>query len=916
MTVAAVPFRLRRPPGVAMAGALVCGLAAWATVGSIAVTGDATSSRVALAAAWWVPAVTTAALLVLGALALIPSGAWWPTLVPAVLLLPWLPVPVPAAFLGWAGPVTTWVWVATAAAVASAAWTGRPAGRWLRDPKRAACVALAVSLVAALAAAARERAVLPGGDAPHYLVITQSLLRDGDLRIENNHRQLDYLAYYSADLSPHYLRRGTDGEIYSIHAPGLPALLAPAFAVGGYPGVVAFLVLVAAVGAWLVWRTAFRLTSSAGAAWFAWAATSLSAPFFLHSFQVFPDASGAVLTMFGVSALVALDVERRPASCAGPEPNAGSRAPAAGSVPVSTLLLAGVALAALPWLHTRYAAIAAVLGISLVWRLVGLRRYQAAAAFLTVPVLSAVAWFGFFYSHYGSFSPAAPYASYTQSSLANVGRGLPGLLLDQQFGLVANAPVLAIAFIGLAIMSRTRVRLAVELGALVLVYFVAVSAYAMWWGGWSSPARFAVPVLLALGVPAADFWARRSPSARAAALVALAVSLLATVAPLAAEDGRAIFNSRDGFSRWLDWVAPLVDLPRALPSFLRAAQDARWLQAGIWAAAMLLGWLALRGLAARIGDPALRRAGLAVAAPCVFAVAAMMAATLAWQAAGAKALTPATAQLELLRRYDESLRPAGIRYKPLRAATAAEVVQRLRLATSTRRQPRQAAPLQLSGVPAGLYRLRGVGVARYRALEVRIGRSQQPLERWALDEMTAPPECLIRLPVGVTALTVTGEPRAGGPSPDLELQPLSVRREPPHHAPAPSGLDALASRAARYGQLTVFTFDQLVYLEGGGFWMTAGRADRVVVAPDSPGRTVSLLARNGEVANAISLRSRDWSATLELAPREERRVTVPLDRASGAVVLEVHAEGGFRPVDFDPQNKDERYLGVWIEPAR
>src|ERR1700704_7188088 len=79
----------------------------------------------------------------------------------------------------------------------------------------------------------------PGADEPHYLVITQSLLRDHDLAIENNHLRGDYREDFGGELRPDFLRRGLNDVIYSIHAPGLPALLAPAFAADGYPGAVA-----------------------------------------------------------------------------------------------------------------------------------------------------------------------------------------------------------------------------------------------------------------------------------------------------------------------------------------------------------------------------------------------------------------------------------------------------------------------------------------------------------------------------------------------------------------------------------------------------------------------------------------------------------------------------------------------------
>ena len=40
----------------------------------------------------------------------------------------------------------------------------------------------------------------------------------------------------------------------------------------------------------------------------------------------------------------------------------------------------------------------------------------------------------------------------------------------------------------------------------MLPYLVTVTHFAMWWGGWSPPARFFVPVLPLLAVPAAVIW--------------------------------------------------------------------------------------------------------------------------------------------------------------------------------------------------------------------------------------------------------------------------------------------------------------------------------------------------------------------------------------------------------------------------
>src|SRR4029077_17106586 len=121
--------------------------------------------------------------------------------------------------------------------------------------------------------------------------------------------------------------------------------------------------------------------------------------------------------------------------------------------PLSTkrIVVTGAALALLPWLHPRYAAAAGVLGLMLCARLAAPRRITA---LLSIPLLSAFAWFGFFYAIYGSPDPRGPYGGTTQSDLANLGRGIVGLLFDQQFGILPAAPVLLCGLAGIIVLMR------------------------------------------------------------------------------------------------------------------------------------------------------------------------------------------------------------------------------------------------------------------------------------------------------------------------------------------------------------------------------------------------------------------------------------------------------------------------------
>ena len=217
--------------------------------------------------------------------------------------LPWLPdwLPVLRVF---AGPGRLLVWFVVASQVA---WSVLGTGRGRRvvvrirawSALRSYLVVLVTSAVlfGAAALTMAPSGIFPGGDEPHYLVITQSLLGDHDLRIDNNHARQDYAAYYAAELEPHAIAPGRDGGTYSVHPIGLPLLAAPAFALGGYPGVVALMIFFAAAAAALAWRWVRRVTGSVAAATFSWSATALSVPFLTNSGTVYPEIPAAFAVM-------------------------------------------------------------------------------------------------------------------------------------------------------------------------------------------------------------------------------------------------------------------------------------------------------------------------------------------------------------------------------------------------------------------------------------------------------------------------------------------------------------------------------------------------------------------------------------------------------------------------------------------
>ncbi|HUF47855.1 MAG TPA: hypothetical protein VMM93_08555 [Vicinamibacterales bacterium] len=804
--------------------------------------------------------------------------------------LPWWPVPIPVAFVIFTGPLAWWpIGLAVAGAVVAAREArARPAGHgpFARAGRQAGVAALlTLALGAATATSIADR--LPGGDEPHYLIITDSLLRDGDLRIENNHRNRDYAAYFDGTMSPDFIRRGADGEIYSIHAPGVSALVLPAFALAGYRGAQATILGCAALAGALVWLIGWRATGRADAAWFAWAAITLTPTTLLLSGMVFPDGPGALATAAGLWLGVRLLDQARP---------------------VRTGILVGVSalLAFLPWLHTRFSILAGGLGLLLVWRIWigGDGRLRRAVVFAAVPVAAALLWFGHFWIIYGTPDPTAPYGDNAGSRLAYIPGGLVALLFDQQFGLLAYSPVLAALALGLGQSGSVGMVSAARVAAVIgLVYSAAVTTYWMWWAGLPAPpARFLTAALPLAALPLSRSWAGAGEGTRAVLALLLAVSASIALVTAAVGGGALAWNVRDGQAAWLEWLGPVVNLPRAWPSFFWKLDPADLTSelpfvrhvavfAGLVAGALVVVARLSTGRAAAAG-----LFGLAMPA------AVMVAASTGWWLNDVTGLDPARSQMAIA-----SAEGAGrrlLRIEAWRAGFEVSVLPALRIRPDEAGRadaPPSATVFEL--VPPGRYELDVlVSDPAPGRLDLRIGRSASPVRSVVVPgpgTFNVP----LSLPSGAEALSVEALDEAGAAitGTDVTLRIVSAAVRAP-----------LAVWSARFGDVDVFFTDRQVFVEPGGFWVRGSSEAGVHLLRESGPGVVQVVLRNGGSTNRVAVsidgRREEW----ELAASEERRLDVPV--GAGGVRLRVHSTNGFRPSD-DAGSDDRRFLGVWVEIA-
>jgi hypothetical protein len=874
-------------------------LAAWLSLGAIA-PGDNGAARLAL-----LP-VTPFAFVVMSFAGVMVFGlsrvgaSRLPLLLLLLVFLPWLPGPVPAVFLLWSGPVLVAVWIGVAGAMLSTVdWRPVRLVTW-RPAVRAGLLAFAIFSIAAWGVSPSR----PGGDEPHYLIITQSLLLDRDLKIENNHARGDYRSYFAGDLSkPDYLRRGRDGAIYSIHAPGVSALVAPAFAIAGYRGVVIFLLLLSATAAGLAWELARRATGSTGAAWFGWAAVVLSPTFLLNAFTVYPDGPGALIVLTGVWALIRLQEEH-----------------SNGADSALPWFFHGTALAVLPWLHTRFALLAGSIGALVVLDLARTRNPAGkASAFLAVPSVSALGWIGYFVAIYGTPDPAIPYRGSDLGSPSYILGGLGGLFFDQMYGLFANAPVLIAAPLGMLVLASRRGsprRLAAQLAFIAVPYLLTVTHFAMWWGGVSSPARFLVPLVPSLAIPVAAGWtAFRARSLRfvlagALGLTACISTMLATV-----DRGRlAYFDRGSVYALWTEWTSRTADLSHALPAYFARVQRQQpgslfFSEVAVWLAVFALACLALRELERR--GLVRSRAALATSAGAAIALAVMVAVGVVWTLEGVDGNTPAAAVMNLLRRAGQEDRILAIDLTSRQLLSTSDLVGRvvLRLAPASRQAaaPREDRALfAVPAIPAGEYRLRidrsdGSG---WLMAGIGVGRDQFAIVTERAEAFDR--DIILRFPVDVRALVVRGDEDARAHVRALYMRPVSVRSRAQKVAEGP------ARRAVRYGRVTAFFMDERSFPEPGGIWLGGARDSAVVLQPDDPRASIALQIRNAPADNVVVARSGGWSEVLRLAPGEERRLDVPIDPSRGAALVRFEVATGFRPSAVDGTSRDMRFLGAFV----
>ncbi len=343
------------------------------------------------------------------------------------------------------------------------------------------------------------------GDEPHYLLTADSLVRDGDLQVVNNH-QID---------TP-VLREMPPGAVfteshalngYSLHGVGLPLLLVPAYALAGVLGAKVCMALLSGLAPLLLYRLARPILGDTRWAIAVAVLLGLSQPYVIASNQIYPDLLAGLIILY----LLGHAAEPSPQGFyheapAGRTSKFGAMA-RAGIIyheaheahedrtvtPPQTVAWwrSGLLLAFLPWLHLKLTLPAIILWGFYVWRLV--RRQKGAheghihliwplvASLLGLAAYHAVA----FGSIFGPYQPGD-----ATTDVSHISMILLGLHLDRLQGLFVLAPIYLLGVFGLALFAAADGPLALLTGLLYLAVMLPNALHTNWYGGVSVIGRF------------------------------------------------------------------------------------------------------------------------------------------------------------------------------------------------------------------------------------------------------------------------------------------------------------------------------------------------------------------------------------------------------------------------------------------
>ncbi|MCK4932599.1 MAG: hypothetical protein KAT01_10565 [Candidatus Aminicenantes bacterium] len=436
------------------------------------------------------------------------------------------------------------------------------------------------------------------GDQSHYLLITHSVLTDGDFDLSNNYSNHDYDRFMRPDvrISPH-VAPGTEGK-YSFHSPGLSFLLLPAYSLGSLFNRTAMNFIIrcgmSVFGALLgiqIFLFALQEWKKEGLAFGLWFLFGFTSPVFFYALHIYPEI---VVTLFSLTTFRLLRFQK--------------------SFTKLQLLGLGFLLSAIIWLHAvKYVFIFIPLFLYAFWVLVIKQKIRwNILYFLFFPLCLFSLHIAFSSAFYNSVSPFAvsirgpstttDSITYIRSLFVDIPfryrwETLLSYFLDQRDGLLLYAPLYFFAFLGMIEMGKRRFR---DLGLVLCLtgLYILNLAFLTQRPAYAPQARTLVAVFWGMAVFLGYFLAHNAKKIftyifSLFAFFSLLTTLLLLRTPRALYQPTTVGETERAGLLFLQLSNLHYSLPKFLPSFLKI-EDSFWPPNIVWVVLTVLFILAYK----------------------------------------------------------------------------------------------------------------------------------------------------------------------------------------------------------------------------------------------------------------------------------------------------------------------------------
>ena len=318
----------------------------------------------------------------------------------------------------------------------------------------------------------------PSGDEPHFLVISQTLLKYHSLNVMLDYQHGDYHLFYPVPIAPH-VARNANGQLLPLHSIGAPILWLIPYYFLGRLGAVFFISCVSVLTILNIYKFLLIMRVSQKYSFIVSLAYAVASPLYIYSHLTFIEPIGAFICIYVLRKIFQDDIK------------------------VPDLLFSSVLLGILPWIHIRFAFFEMVLFFALLYKIYTQNRYKNMKYYLyyILPVTILFIIFEIYnYKVWGTLNPTINEVNDIHGGsnpfVVAPFNGILGVFFDQEYGLFVNFPLFILLLPGIVLVTRRKF-LSYNLLMLILSipYILLFTSFKAWSGGWGPPARFILVLL-------------------------------------------------------------------------------------------------------------------------------------------------------------------------------------------------------------------------------------------------------------------------------------------------------------------------------------------------------------------------------------------------------------------------------------